>query len=143
MPWNIAQAKQHFSEMVKKAAEEPQLIYNRNQPVAAVIDAAEFARFEEWKKAQKKPRTLTEDLAELRQLLREEGFEEGLKIPPRADRPNAFVQMFRCWRRNTVSYLVDTNIIGELSRPAPDVRVVRWSEAVERYCLSAVTVEEV
>lgn len=42
-----------------------------------------------------------------------------------------------------MSYLVDTNIIGELSRPAPDVRVVRWSEAVERHYLSAVTVEEI
>lgn len=93
MPWNIAQAKQHFSEMVKKAAEEPQLISNRYQVVAAVIEAAEFARFEEWKKAQKKPNILAEDLAESRQLLREEGFEDGLEIPPRADRPNAFVQM--------------------------------------------------
>jgi prevent-host-death family protein len=93
MPWNIAQAKQHFSEVVKQAAEEPQLIYNRNQPVAVVIDAKEFARFEEWKKAQEKPRTLAEDFAELRELLKEEGFEDGLEIPPRVDRPNAFVEM--------------------------------------------------
>jgi hypothetical protein len=42
-----------------------------------------------------------------------------------------------------VSYLVDTNIIGELSRPVPDVHVVRWSEAVVRHYLSAVTVEEI
>jgi antitoxin (DNA-binding transcriptional repressor) of toxin-antitoxin stability system len=29
MPWNIAQAKQRFSEIVREAAEGPQLIYTR------------------------------------------------------------------------------------------------------------------
>jgi len=37
MNWNIAQAKQHFPEVVKQAGTEPQIIYNRNTPVAAVI----------------------------------------------------------------------------------------------------------
>ncbi len=93
MPWNIAQAKQRFSEVVKQAAEEPQLIYNRNQPVAAVIGAKEFAKFQEWRKSQMKPRTLADDFAELRKLLKDEGFENGLELPPRVDRPNAFVEM--------------------------------------------------
>jgi prevent-host-death family protein len=93
MNWNIAQAKQRFSEVVKQAAEEPQLIYNRNQPVAAVIGAEEFAAFEEWRKARSKPRTLADEFEELRQLMRAEGFEGGLELPPRSDRPNAFVEM--------------------------------------------------
>lgn len=44
MNWNIAQAKQHFSEVVKQAAEELQLIYNRRQAVTAVVGAEEFAK---------------------------------------------------------------------------------------------------
>ena len=93
MPWNIAQAKQRFSEVVKKAAEEPQLIYNRNQPVAAVIDAGEFARFQEWRKAQLKPRTLADDFAELRALAA--GDPDPLPDPDRrgSGRPNSLLEM--------------------------------------------------
>ena len=93
MNWNIAQAKQHFSEVVKQATTEPQLIYNRNQAVAAVVGAAEFAAFEEWRKAQARPRTLADEFAELRKLMQAEGFENGLELPPRSDRPNAFDEM--------------------------------------------------
>ena len=94
MPWNIAQAKQHFSEMVKQAAAEPQLIYNRNQPVAAVIGAADYAAFEEWRKIRSKSRTLAEEFAEFRQLLQEEGYEE-LPQPARTTRTNTFAQRYR------------------------------------------------
>ena len=48
MSWNIAQAKQRFSEVVRQAAEEPQLIYNRDHLVAAVIDAEDFEAFKQW-----------------------------------------------------------------------------------------------
>lgn len=93
MNWNVAQAKQHLSEVIRAAANEPQVIYNRNQPVAAVIAAEELAEYKAWKAGQAKPRTFAEEMAELRQLLIEEGFENGLEIPPRTTRPNAFVQM--------------------------------------------------
>ncbi|HWP00948.1 MAG TPA: type II toxin-antitoxin system Phd/YefM family antitoxin [Methylococcus sp.] len=92
MPWNIAQAKQHFSEVVKQAAEKPQLIYNRSQPVAVLISADDYAAFEEWRKTRAKPPTLAEEFAEFRQILQEEGY-EGLPEPPRTTRTNAFVQM--------------------------------------------------
>ena len=92
MPWNIAQAKQHFSEVVKQATTEPQLIYNRNQPVAALISADDYAAFEEWRRTPTKPRTLAEEFAEFRQILEEEGCEE-LPKPPQTMRTNAFVQM--------------------------------------------------
>ncbi|MGZ8219706.1 type II toxin-antitoxin system Phd/YefM family antitoxin [Methylomagnum sp.] len=92
MHWNIAQAKQRFSEVVKQAAAEPQLIYNRNQPVAALISAEDYAAFDAWRKTQAKPPTLAEDFDELRQLLLAEGFEDGLEIPARIDRPNTFVE---------------------------------------------------
>lgn len=93
MNWNVAQAKQHLSEVIRAAANEPQVIYNRNQPVAAVIAAEELAEYRTWKASQAKPQTLAESFAELRQLLIDEGYEDGLEIPPRTTRPNAFVEM--------------------------------------------------
>ena len=91
MSWNIAQAKQHFSEVVKQSAEELQLIYNRNQPVAAIISADDYAAFEEWRKTRAKPSALVEEFAEFRQILQEEGY-EGLPQPSRTTRINAFAQ---------------------------------------------------
>ena len=93
MNWNIAQAKQRFSELVREAQTAPQLIYNRDTPVAAMIAAEELAEYEAWKAARAKTRTLGEEMAELRQILIEEGIADGLDIPPRGMRPNAFVQM--------------------------------------------------
>ncbi len=90
MFWNIAQAKQHFSSVVKEAATEPQLIRNRNQTVAAVISAADYQVFEAWRNNQRSSRTLADTFAELRDLLREEGLNDGLEIPPRSDRCNPF-----------------------------------------------------
>lgn len=69
MPWNIAQAKQRFSEIVRRAAEGPQLIYNRKRLVAAVIDA------------------------ELHQIMQEESYE--LTLPPRSTRRSAFIETLK------------------------------------------------
>lgn len=95
MNWNVAQAKQHLSEVIREAAHEPQRIYNRNRPVAAVIAAEDLAGFETWKTSQAKTgqKSIAEEFAVLRQLMIEAGFDDGLEIPPRIDRPNAFVQM--------------------------------------------------
>ncbi|MBL8431042.1 MAG: type II toxin-antitoxin system Phd/YefM family antitoxin [Dechloromonas sp.] len=94
MNWNVAQAKQRLSEIIREAAREPQVIYNRNRPVAAVIAADELAAYRAWKAANDvQPRkTLAESFAELRRILQEEG-RDGLDIPPRTTRPNAFAQM--------------------------------------------------
>lgn len=97
MNWNVAQAKQRLSEVIREAQSEPQLIYNRDTPVAAVIAAEELAEFQTWKNAQAATsrKTLGDEFAELRQILIEEGLENGLEIPPRVDRPNAFLQMLQ------------------------------------------------
>jgi prevent-host-death family protein len=68
MPWNIAQAKQHFSEVVKRADKEPQLIYNRDRAVAALINARDFEAFEAWRRERAAPRSLADEFAELRAL---------------------------------------------------------------------------
>jgi PHD/YefM family antitoxin component YafN of YafNO toxin-antitoxin module len=90
MTWNIAQAKQKFSEVVRLTAEEPQVIYNRDQVVAVMVDAKEYAAFEQWR-ARKAPRTLGEAFAELRALAA--GDEDPIPLAPRRDRPNAFLAM--------------------------------------------------
>lgn len=86
MPWNIAQAKQRFSEIVRLAAEGPQLIYNRKRLVAAVIDAEEYRAFKEWSE-QATGRNVAEEFAELRQIMHEENYE--LSLPPRTTRRRA------------------------------------------------------
>jgi len=94
MNWNIAQAKQHFSDVVKLAATEPQIIYNRNTPVAALITAEELAEYRAWKESSKPAKkSLLAYFDEMRQILIDAGDENGLEIPPRVDRPNAFVEM--------------------------------------------------
>jgi prevent-host-death family protein len=90
MSWNIAQAKQRFSEVVKQAATEPQLIYNRDRLVAAVIDVEAFNAFNQWRERSQR-RTLADEFAELRKIAEEENYE--LIVPPRTDRPNALLTM--------------------------------------------------
>jgi prevent-host-death family protein len=87
MRWNIAEAKQKFSDVVRQSAEEPQLIYNRERPVAAIVDAETFLAFQAWREREAH-RSLGQAFAEFRRLCGEEGAE--LKIPPRSDRPNLF-----------------------------------------------------
>jgi predicted nucleic acid-binding protein len=42
-----------------------------------------------------------------------------------------------------VSYLADTNVIGELARPRPNAGVVTWAGQVTSVHLSVITVEEI
>lgn len=88
MSWRIAEAKQQFSEVLRQAADEPQVILNRDQPVAAVIDVETFREFEEWRRERQKP-GLAAALAELRKLYSSDE-ESLLKIPIDPGRPNAF-----------------------------------------------------
>jgi prevent-host-death family protein len=81
--WKIGEAKQRLSEVLRRAREEPQRIYNRERLVAAVLDATLFERFEEWQKARTR-RSLEEDFSELREICGEEGYE--LELEERRDR---------------------------------------------------------
>ncbi|MDJ0861906.1 MAG: type II toxin-antitoxin system prevent-host-death family antitoxin [Gammaproteobacteria bacterium] len=92
MPWNIAQARQKFSEIIRRAADGPQLIYNRKRLVAAVIDAEKFRAFEAWS-TRAAGRTLDEEFAELRQIMEEEDCE--LTVAPRSTRPSAFIETLK------------------------------------------------
>jgi prevent-host-death family protein len=89
MSWNIAQAKQKFSEVVRRAAEGPQLIYSRKRLVAAVIDAEAYRAYKEWSERAAR-RTLADEFAELRQIMQDENYE--LTLTPRSTRRNAFAE---------------------------------------------------
>ena len=92
MPWNIAQAKQRFSEIVRHAEDGPQLIYNRKRLVAAVIDAQQYLAFKEWSERTAR-RTLADEFAELRRIMHQEDYE--LPLEPRSARPNGFVEVLQ------------------------------------------------
>ncbi len=93
MNWNLSQAQQHLAEIVQQAALEPQLICQDTLPVAAVITMDELLAFRVWKASQTPPpRSLADEFTEARQILAEAGT-DGLNLPPREDRENAFLQM--------------------------------------------------
>lgn len=87
MNWSLAEAKQRFSEVVRRAAEEPQLIYNRDSLVAVMVQPEDLRGYEAWREERER-RTVGDAFAELRAICAEEGFE--LPPPPREDRPNPF-----------------------------------------------------
>lgn len=90
MDWRIAQAKQRFSEMINAATKEPQMIYNRERLVAAVIEAETFQEFLAWRDLKEKT-SLADAFRELHQLMAEEDY--TLEVPSRKDRPNPFADV--------------------------------------------------
>ena len=87
MRWKISEAKQKFSDLIRRASREPQLVYNRERLVAAVVDGDEFEAFHAWLERRTK-RSLGEAFEELRLIEGEEKY--VLEIPAREDRPNQF-----------------------------------------------------
>ena len=85
MRWKIGQAKQHFSEVVRRAAREPQLICNRDRIVAAVVDAESAERL---RARGPRRKTIAAAFEELRVLTRRTGY--SLKTSARTTRRNAF-----------------------------------------------------
>ena len=87
--WKIARAKQKLSEVLRRAASEPQQILNRDRVVAAVIDAESFRAFESWRTAQRRP--IAAAFAELRKICAEEGY--SLPVGPRRNRRNPLARV--------------------------------------------------
>ena len=88
MSWKVAAAKQRFSEVLRRAAETPQMIQNRDRVVGAVIgaeDARAFLAFRERSRG-----SLGESLREAASICEEES--EDLTVAPRVDRPNAMFE---------------------------------------------------
>lgn len=85
MRWKVAEAKQRLSELLRRAASEPQEIANREQVVALVVGSKDIASFRQWQAAQR-GNTLAQALSEAKQICREEGYQ--LPYEPRRDRDN-------------------------------------------------------
>ncbi|OQX09171.1 MAG: hypothetical protein BWK80_47185 [Desulfobacteraceae bacterium IS3] len=87
MNWTLEKAGQHFSELIREAAHEPQTVFDCNRLVAAVIDAETFKEFENWR-IQREKCSPADKFAELRRLCLDESY--SLELPDRCDRNNVF-----------------------------------------------------
>jgi hypothetical protein len=65
--WLTGEAKQQFSEVLRRSEAEPQKIFRRDRLVAAVISAKAFEEFERWAESQQR-RTLEDAFGEVREL---------------------------------------------------------------------------
>ena len=89
MSWKIAAAKQRFSEVLRKAAVEPQLIHNRDQLVGAVIGREDTEEFLQWRA--RRAKALGDAIDEAQRICAEEDYR--LEVPPRTDRDNPVLQV--------------------------------------------------
>jgi prevent-host-death family protein len=88
MSWSVAEARARFSEVLQAAESAPQVVSNRGRPVAVIVSPEEFEAFESWHRARGE-RTLADALDTVRLICAEEDY--ALEVPPRRNRPNAFV----------------------------------------------------
>ena len=65
--WMTGEAKQQFSMVLRRSAKEPQEIYRRDELVAAVISADDYADLRRLRQAQAQ-RTLDQAFTEVREL---------------------------------------------------------------------------
>ena len=84
--WNVGDAKQQFSEVLRRSETEPQLIYRRKQLIAAVVSVDETKA-----RTLAKNKTIAERLAEVREIARQENYR--LPTSRRTTRENAFVKV--------------------------------------------------
>jgi hypothetical protein len=89
MVWKIGSAKQQFSEVLRRAEEEPQLIHNRDRLVASVLGAEDTKAFIAWRK--QKNGALAASLRQARQICEDEGY--AFELPRRVDRPNPILRV--------------------------------------------------
>lgn len=86
--WNVGEAKQQFSKVLRRSERAPQLIYRRNRLIAAVVSMDE-----EQAAAVTRPATIGERFEEARALLRGENYQ--LPQIRRRSRANPFVRTLR------------------------------------------------
>jgi prevent-host-death family protein len=89
MKWRVAQAKQNFSELLRRAAREPQVILNRDHPVAIVMAGKTFEEFTAWSES-RKSRPLADVLGEAAKICEEEDY--TFEAPERLDRANPLIR---------------------------------------------------
>lgn len=81
--WKVAEARQQFSEVLRRSTEEPQRIYRRETLVGAVIGAELLEDFERWREERRR-QTLGRRFDEVREICVAEGY--ALDTGERRDR---------------------------------------------------------
>jgi hypothetical protein len=81
--WMTGEAKQQFSELLRRSADEPQLIFRRDRLIAAVISPADFAELERLRHA-RESQTLGQRFDEIREICARYDYE--LDTGERSDR---------------------------------------------------------
>ena len=87
MEWKIAQAKEKFSQLIQEAGKEPQLIYNREKEVAAVISIDEYRDYMKLKEDYKAG-SVGKQFSLLRDICQNENY--TIEVPEREDRSQEF-----------------------------------------------------
>jgi len=85
MKWKIAEAKKYFSEVVRNARDEPQMIYNREKIVGVIINPSDYEKFQEFRE-----KASRDSLASAFSVLRDICEEENYRIEP-SERKNRTV----------------------------------------------------
>ncbi|MBI2376890.1 MAG: type II toxin-antitoxin system prevent-host-death family antitoxin [Deltaproteobacteria bacterium] len=86
MQWTIAEARRRFSTLIHEAAVEPQLIKNRERPVAALISADLLDAFIQFQ-ASRAERSMHDLIQAAAEICAEDDY--VLEIPERKNRSNA------------------------------------------------------
>ncbi|MEA5571308.1 prevent-host-death protein [Calothrix sp. UHCC 0171] len=90
MNWKLDEAQQKLPEVIDAIASEPQLIFEQDKLVAAIIEPKLFQDFLVWHQ-QQKASSLANAFAELRQICTEDNY--ILETPPRcSDRHIPFTE---------------------------------------------------
>ncbi len=84
--WNTSDIKSHFREMIRRCADEPQMVYEKNKPIAVILNFRTFKKLSALPRRQKRP-TMRQLLNELHDIRQTEDVE--MDIPSRRDRSNA------------------------------------------------------
>jgi prevent-host-death family protein len=100
--WTLAGAKARLSELVDRAQAGPQIITRNGKPSAVVVSA------EEWTRKTVRKGTLAEFL---------------LASPPCGADLDLERQRNAPRERKAVNLLLNTNVLSEVRRPAPDLKV--------------------
>ena len=105
MLWQVQEAKQRFSQLLRLAESEgPQTVTRHGEAVAVVVSAEEYERLT-------KPKM---------------GFKEFLRSVPGHERARSDEAEGLSQRDRAVSYLLDTNVGLGRTQPSPDQGVTDW-----------------
>lgn len=80
--WKISEAKAKLSKLIELGHQEPQMIVNRDNPVAVLIGIEDYNKFEEFQQETSKP-SVKELLTEIREINFKE---DDLELTSRIDR---------------------------------------------------------